>query len=252
MQVVSEGSRRAGIVGWLLLVALLAWIVSVVRMRGMDAGPGTDLGALISFLGIWVTMMAAMMLPAVVPVVGLFVRVHRSVRPVLFVGGYLVVWAAYGLAAYGLFRAARAYAPAFVSWRERGPWVAGAGLVVAGVYQVTPLKTACLRHCRSPLHLVMRAGRGRLAGVRLGVLHGGYCVGCCAGLMLGLFALGAMSLVWMSLVTVVILVEKVAPGGATFACGVAVALVGLGFWVAVAPATVPGLVQPPHAGMMRR
>ena len=107
MQAVSEGSRRAGIVGWLLLVALLAWIVSVARMWGMDAGPGTDLGALISFLGIWVTMMAAMMLPAVVPVVALFVRVHRSVRPVLFVGGYLVVWAAYGLAAHGLFRAAR-------------------------------------------------------------------------------------------------------------------------------------------------
>lgn len=250
--VVSEGSRRVGVVAWLLLAALLAWVGSVARMRGMDAGPGTDLGALISFLSIWVMMMAAMMLPAIAPVVELFVRIHRNARPALFVGGYLAVWAAYGVAAYLLFRVARTYAPAFVSWRERGPWVAGAGLVVAGVYQLTPLKTACLRHCRSPLHLLIRVGRGRLAGARLGVLHGGYCVGCCAGLMLGLFALGVMSLVWMGVVTVVILAEKLAPGGSTVARGVAVVLVGLGLWVALAPASVPGLVQPPQGGMMRR
>jgi predicted metal-binding membrane protein len=152
---------------FLLAAALAAWIVTVERMRGMDAGPGTDLGTLGWYLGIWVTMMAAMMLPSVVPMALVFGRVSRGratfVPTWIFLAGYLAVWTAYGLAAYGLYRGIRALDPGFLSWQEQGPIVAGGAVVLAGVYQLTPLKRICLRHCRSPLHFVMRGWRaGRL------------------------------------------------------------------------------------------
>ena len=210
----------------------------------MDAGPGTDLGAFGWFIGIWVTMMAAMMLPSAAPTVLMFARLRRDVPAWLFVAGYLLAWTGYGVVAYAIYRAVRAVAPAFVAWDERGPWVAGAALAAAGIYQLTPLKGACLRHCRSPLHFLLHARPGRLGAVRTGIEHGGYCVGCCAGLMLALFALGVMSLFWMALVAGVILVEKAFVAGPTFSRALAVALVALGVWVAAAPASVPGLTQP--------
>ncbi len=99
------------------------------------------------------------------------------------------------------------------------------------------------------MHLLLRAPRGWPGAVRAGVEHGSVCVGCCLGLMLALFALGAMSVVWMAVVGLAVLAEKTLPGGESFARLVAVALVGLGLWVAVAPASVPGLTQPPETGM---
>ena len=120
---------------------------------------------------------------------------------------------------------------------------------MAGLYQLTPLKSACLRHCRAPLGFLLRGGPGRAGAVRTGLGHGAYCIGCCAGLMLALFALGVMSLVWMAAVAAVILVEKVLPRGEAFARAAAVGLVAAGVWVAVAPGSVPGLKQPGGAGM---
>jgi predicted metal-binding membrane protein len=240
---------RYPLVGSLLGVALVAWIVTVQRMRGMDAGPGTDLGTLGWFLGIWVTMMAAMMLPAAAPTVLLFARVRRHAHTAMFVLGYLLAWTGYGLAAYALYRVVRSVAPAFVAWDERGPWVAGAALAAAGLYQLTPLKTVCLRHCRSPLHVLIGGRPGRLGAVRMGIEHGGYCVGCCTGLMVALFALGVMSLLWMAVVTVAIVAEKALPGGELLGRVLAVALVAAGLWVAVSPATVPGLTQPTQLHM---
>jgi len=230
---------------------LVAWIVTVERMRGMDAGPGTDLGALGWYVGIWVTMMAAMMLPSAAPMVLMFARAQRGAATWAFVFGYLLVWTGYGLAAYAVDRGIRAAAPSSLAWDQYGPWVAGGALAAAGLYQMTPLKTACLRHCRSPLHYLLHPRTGRLGAVRMGVEHGGYCVGCCAGLMLSLFALGVMSLVWMIVVAIVILVEKVLPGGEMFARLIAVALVVLGIWVAVAPTSVPGMTQPTQMRIMR-
>jgi len=236
--------RRTALVASLLGAALVAWIVSVQRMRGMDAGPGTDLGALGWFIGIWVTMMAAMMLPSTAPAVLMFARVRRGAPTWLFVLGYLLAWTGYGLVAFGVYRGIRAAAPAFLAWDERGPWVAGGALVAAGLYQLTPLKTLCLRHCRSPLHLLLRGRPGRLGAVHMWIEHGGFCVGCCTGLMLALFALGVMSLFWMAVVAAAILVEKTLPGGEAFARLLAVVLVALGIWVAAAPGSVPGLEQP--------
>jgi predicted metal-binding membrane protein len=241
---VGRKHHAATILAVLLGAALAAWIAVVQRMRGMDAGPGTDLGALGWYLGIWVTMTAAMMLPSEAPTVLIFGRTRGDSQIVAFVAGYLLAWTAYGLAAYAVYRAIRSASPSFLAWDERGPLVAGGVLAAAGLYQLTPLKTACLRHCRSPLQFLLRARPGRLGAVRMGIEHGAVCVGCCAGLMLVLFALGVMSLFWMGIVAVAILVEKTMPGGQAVARGLVVALVGLGIWIATAPESVPGLTQP--------
>jgi predicted metal-binding membrane protein len=118
-------------------------------------------------------------------------------------------------------------------------------VLAAGLYQLTPLKRVCLRHCRGPVHFVLHGWRdGRIGALRMGVEHGAFCIGCCWGLMLALFALGVMSLVWMGVIAAIIFAEKLLPAGETFSRVFAVALVAGGIWVAAAPASVPGLVQP--------
>jgi predicted metal-binding membrane protein len=233
--------------------ALVAWVVTVERMRGMDAGPGTDLGGLGWYLGIWVTMMAAMMLPSALPMVLLFSRVsaerdrqrQASVSTWVFVSAYLAVWTVYGVGAYALARGIRAAGAGFLGWDRAGPYVVGAAVALAGLYELTPLKTICLRHCRSPLHFVVTGWReGRFGALRMGAQHGGFCVGCCWGLMIVLFALGVMSLFWMALVAGVICVQKLLPRAERLVPVVGVLFVALGIWVAAAPASVPGLTQP--------
>jgi predicted metal-binding membrane protein len=247
----------------LLGIALVAWIVTIDRMRGMDAGPGADLGALGWYLGVWVTMMAAMMLPSVAPMVLVFARISRDrtargrpfVPTWVFLAGYLLAWAAYGLLAYGLFRALRWAVGGSLSWQGAGPWLAGAALLAAGLYQLTPLKQVCLRHCRGPMHFILHGWReGRGGALRMGLEHGAFCVGCCWGLMLALFALGVMSLFWMAIVATVIFAEKLLPSGEKLSRAFALALVAGGVWVGVAPASVPGLVQPdsPAADLARQ
>jgi predicted metal-binding membrane protein len=242
----------------LLAGTLVAWIVTVQQMLGMDAGPGTGLGGLGWYVGIWVTMMAAMMLPSAAPMVMLFARVSGErgrrgqaelVPTWIFVAGYLAAWTAYGLLAYGVYRAIVSAGTGYLAWDRAGPYVAGAALAAAGAYQLTPLKDVCLRHCRSPLHFLLHDWHeGRLGAFRMGVEHGAFCVGCCWGLMLALFALGVMSLFWMAVVAVVILAEKVAPRGEQLSRLVAACLLALGIWVAAAPASVPGLVAPDSHG----
>jgi predicted metal-binding membrane protein len=239
--------------GLILAGALVAWIVTVDRMRGMDTGPGTDLGGLGWYLGIWVTMMAAMMLPSVAPMVLLFARVSRERRrqekafvPTwIFVGGYLAAWTAYGLAAYGVFRLVTAAGSGWLAWDRAGPYVAGGAIAAAGIYQLSPLKELCLRHCRGPMHYLLHGWRpGRRGALRMGAEHGLYCVGCCWGLMVILFAVGVMSLFWMVAVAGVIFAEKVFPYGLRLSRVFALAFVALGIWVASAPGSVPGLTQP--------
>jgi len=237
----------------LLGLALLAWIVTVERMSGMDMGPGTSLGGLGWFVGIWVTMMAAMMLPSVAPMVLLFDRVSAErarrgqafVPSWIFAATYFAVWTVYGLAAYGVFRGIRALELGFLDWDRGGPYVAGAALAAAGLYELTPLKTVCLRHCRSPMHFVLGGWRPGLRGaLRMGSEHGAYCVGCCWGLMVVLFALGVMSLFWMGVVAALIFAQKALSYGDRLTRVFAVAFIATGIWVAVAPGTVPGLTEP--------
>ncbi len=242
-------SRAPALTGTVVLTlvfaaTLVAWAIAVAQMRGMDAGPGTDLGSFPWFVGIWVTMTTAMMLPSAAPATLLFSRLGRGSETALFVGGYLLSWTAFGMAAYVVSRAAHGFAPSFVAWGDRGPWVAGTALAVAGIYQLTPLKTACLRHCRSPLFFLLRQRGGRLGAVRAGMGHGGYCIGCCAGLMFALFVLGIMSVFWMAVAAVAILIEKTFPRGEVFARVLALVLVTLGAWIALSPASLPGFRQP--------
>ena len=219
------------------LVALVAWIVAVDRMRGMDMGPGTALGTLGWYLGIWFTMMAAMMLPSALPVLRLYSRTAgRMTSTVGFTTGYLAVWTAFGLAAYGVQQLLSGRLP----WETSGRYLAGAAIVAAGLYQLTPVKEVSLRHCRSPMGFLITNWRdGPVGPVTMGAHHGLYCAGCCAALMVTLFALGVMSLFWMAIVAVTVLGEKVLPGGERLSRGVALGLLALGVWVAAG-----GLVHP--------
>jgi predicted metal-binding membrane protein len=222
-------------------------------MRGMDAGPGTDLGALGWYAGIWVTMMAAMMFPSAAPMVLIFHRVSserarrgQSFVPTwVFVSAYLAVWTVYGLVAYGIYRLLVHVAGGFLAWDRGGPYVAGVAIALAGVFELTPLKSVCLHHCRTPMHYVLGGWRdGRLGALRMGTEHGAYCVGCCWGLMILLFALGVMSLTWMAIVAGLIFAQKVLPHGEVLTRVFAVAFVAAGIWVAFAPGSVPGLTLP--------
>ena len=229
----------------LLFTAIVAaWALTVERMSGMDAGPGTDLGALGWYVGVWTTMTVAMMVPSAAPAALLLARVSGGLPTFLFVAGYLAVWTAFGLAAYGLFRLVTLFDTAWLAWDDGGPFVAGGAIVAAGIYELTPLKRLWLRRCRSPL-----PARGE-AALRTGLENGIYCVGCCWGLMAVLFALGAMSLFWMVVVAGVIFAEKVLPHGVRLSRIVAPALVALGIWVAVSPSSVPGLTEPDRAPAM--
>jgi predicted metal-binding membrane protein len=152
--------RRLQVAALVLGGALVAWIVILERMRGMDVGPGTDLGGLGWFLGLWVTMMAAMMLPSAAPAALLVARVARGAPTLIFAVGYLAAWTAYGLAAYGLFRLVTSFDTGWLAWDRGGPYVAGAVIVAAGVYELTPLKRAApytAAGARSPTGPVLSA-----------------------------------------------------------------------------------------------
>src|SRR5262245_44258789 len=152
---------QLGLIFGLLLLAAIAWAMTGDRMAGMDAGPGTDLGGLGFWLTAWVAMMAAMMFPSIAPMVVMYARIEVGTRrkgqptqagaTAIFVGGYLLVWAAVGLFAYAIFEIGRSLDLGFLAWDSGGPYVAGGIIVAAGIYQLTPLKDVCLRHCRNPL-----------------------------------------------------------------------------------------------------
>ena len=239
----------------LLLVAALfamagaAWWWTVHQMRGMDEGPWTGLGTLGWFLGVWVVMMAAMMFPSVAPTIALYSRMTRQrspLSPLLFAGGYLVTWAGAGLVAFALAGIVGRVPGDVLAWDRAGRWIAGATLVVAAVYELTPLKDVCLGKCRSPLGFLLGSWRdGRRGALRMGAKNGAWCVGCCWALMASLFALGVMSVSWMAFVAGIIAVEKTVPGRrrvVTYATS-AVLLV-LGILVLAAPDLLPALTIP--------
>jgi predicted metal-binding membrane protein len=238
----------------LLALAALAWWLTAVRMAGMDAGPGTDIGALGWFLGVWVVMMAAMMFPSLAPTVALYARMTRRRgldHALLFAGGYLLVWGGAGLGAYGLFRIGRDVFGGDLAWHAGGRWFAAGVLALAALYEVTPLKDVCLAKCRSPIGFLLGSWRdGRLGALEMGSRHGGWCLGCCWALMAALFALGVMSLTWMALVAALIALEKSVPWGRAVTWGTAAVLLALALAVVVAPHDVPGLVVPSsHSAM---
>ena len=222
-------------------------------MRGMDNGPWTGLGALGWFLGVWVVMMAAMMLPSVAPTVALYARMTRTrspLSPFLFAVGYLVTWTLGGAAAFAIDKAAAGVGGSELSWDHGGRVLAACTLLAAAFYQLTPLKDVCLGKCRSPLGLLLRSWRDGSSGALLmGARNGAWCVGCCWALMASLFALGIMSVVWMALVAALIAVEKTLPWRRAATYGSAFVLLGLGVLLLAAPGSLPALTIP-HAHSM--
>src|SRR5919106_3104599 len=246
---------RLGLVFTLLLLAAVGWAVTDERMRGMDAGPGTDPGTLGFWVTAWVVMMAAMMFPSIWPMVVMYVRIQEGKREKgkeapagatpIFVAGYLVTWAVAGLVGYAIIEGGRALSWDFLSWDRAGPYVAGGVIVAAALYQLTPLKDACLRRCRSPFMFLVTAWRpGRAGAARMGIEHGGWCVGCCWGLMAALFAVGVMSIGWMVFVAALIAIEKLLPWRALANRTVAIVLAVLAIAFAIVPEDVPGLTIP--------
>jgi predicted metal-binding membrane protein len=239
---------RLGLIVLLLGLATVSWWWTSDLMSGMDDGPWTGLGTLSWFVGVWVVMMAAMMLPSVAPTVALYSRMTRrrsALSPLLFMGGYLLVWAAVGVSAFAVAAAGAALGGDVLAWERAGRWVAGATLIAAAVYQLTPLKDVCLGKCRSPLGFLLGSWRdGRRGAVRMGAGHGAWCVGCCWALMASLFALGVMSLGWMAVIAALIAAEKTLPWRRLATYGTAATLLCLGVLLLAAPKAIPGLAIP--------
>jgi predicted metal-binding membrane protein len=244
---------RFGLVAVLFVLAGVGWWWTVDQMSDMDNGPWTALGTLGWFLGVWVVMMAAMMFPSVSPTVALYARMtgaRSRVRPLLFALGYLVTWAAAGAVAFAVAFAGSRTASDVLSWDRAGRWVAGATLIAAAVYELTPLKDACLGKCRSPLGLLLGTWRDGPAGpLRMGVKNGAWCVGCCWALMASFFALGIMSIVWMAVIAGLIAIEKTLPWRRVATYGTTAVLLALGLLLFAAPHTVPGLTIPSSGSM---
>jgi predicted metal-binding membrane protein len=214
----SRTAATAAALAVTLGLAAASWVVAVRQMHGMDMGAATELGSFGFFVAVWLSMMAAMMLPGATPAV--LRRAHDSgrVRAVpLFVGSYLAVWILIGIVVYALYR-------------PHGSLAAGAVAIAAGAYEFTPLKQHCRRRCRE--------------SVRSGFQFGGYCVGSSIGLMLMLVALGVMSVTWMAVIAVVVLAQKLLPSNAAFDVPLALAIIGLGILIVLAPSSVPGLTPP--------
>jgi predicted metal-binding membrane protein len=211
----AKTSARAAALAATLGLAAASWVVAIRQMNGMDTGIATELGSFVFFVSLWVTMMAAMMLPGSATAVVRHAHATGRVRAVLlFVGSYLAVWTLVGLAAYALYR-------------PHGTLAAGALVIAAGVYEFTPLKRNFRRHCRE--------------SVRSGLEFGLHCVGSSIGLMLIFVAMGAMSVIWMPVITVLVLAQKLLPAKAAIDVPVALGIVGLGILIVIAPSSVPGL-----------
>ena len=209
------GTTAAALTATLGLAAA-SWGIAVWQMHGMDMGAATRLGSFAFFIAVWVAMMAAMMLPGAAPAVLRLTQGSGGVRAVpLFIGSYLAIWALLGIAVYALYR-------------PHGYVAAGVVVIAAGVYELTPVKRHFRRRCRDT--------------VRSGFGFGLCCAGSSIGLMLMLLALGAMSLIWMSVVAVLVLAQKLLPPKAAVDVPLALAILGFGIWIVLAPSSVPGLV----------
>jgi predicted metal-binding membrane protein len=230
------------------VVAGLAWVLTIDQSKGMGVGPGTMGLTLLAFLALWVVMMAAMMFPSVAPMAVVWIRsvsarANRRDRMggvAMFLSGYLIAWAAFGLAAYGaLVLTGRLVdvSPTAAKWVGVGIFSA------AGIYQLTPLKEVCLKHCRSPVGSLFHYAnfRGPARDLRVGLHHGAFCVACCWGLMIVLIAVGTMNVAVMAALAAVIFIEKVWRYGRQFATAVGLLLIGAAVVAIWVPWMLPGL-----------
>jgi len=242
--------RRQLIRPWIALAALAAaaWVVTIALAQSMGNGPGTMGLAWLPFLGVWAVMMAAMMFPSVAPVAVLWTRLitgvsarrARAARMSLFIGGYLLAWAACGAVA---FSALVGTGRLLDSSPTAAKWLGVSIFAAAGIYQLTPWKDWCLSRCRAPGGALMyyTGFQGRSRDVRVGLHHGATCVGCCWGLMVLLIAVGVMNVPAMAALAAVIFVEKIWRYGKPFGRAVGLALLATGALAIWFPWLLPGL-----------
>jgi predicted metal-binding membrane protein len=252
---------RVAIVAGLLALSAIGWGL-VVWQAGHDSSMhmhghamGLDLTMSMAaplFLGMWVAMMVAMMFPAAAPMILLFDRVERGKRDegrsyvptTYFVGAYLAVWIAFGVAAFALAVAIDRLA-ADSDWvSDEWTRLAGVLLIAAGLYQLTPLKDICLSKCQSPMSFLMTSWRdGKVGAIQMGFLHGAYCLGCCWLFFVILLPLGVMNVGAMVAITALVVAEKLVPVGNRIARAAALALVVYGVVVILFPGTFPTTVS---------
>lgn len=210
-----------------------------VEMEGMAMPCGPRYWALM--VGMWWAMMIAMMTPSAAPTILLYARVHRHALAQghaqaahapsgTFAAGYFLMWLVFSIAAAALHQALqRAGIISAMTMGSQVRWVSGAALVVTGLYQLSPLKNACLSHCRAPAAFLARHWRPRAVGaLRLGVMHGAYCIGCCWMLTALLFVGGVMNLAWIAALSLLVLAEKVLATGRWVGRGAGIVLVAWG------------------------
>jgi len=247
--------RRAILVALLALSAVswaaVLWQAGTMRPAGdmANGAEGLTMGMTAPvFLATWVVMMAAMMLPSAAPMILMFDAIQagrsrqgRSTVPTwVFVGGYLVVWGAFGLVAYAAALLAGRLSDGSPDLAMLAPRVGGAVIVAAGIYQLTPLKQACLSKCRTPTQFVLTSWRdGLLGAFRMGLGHGAYCLGCCWLLFVILFPLGIMNVAAMAVVALLVLAEKTLPVGQRISQLIGVALIGVGLAIVFSPGLLP-------------
>ena len=236
-------------------VTVLAWLYLILLAAGMVDGPGAmgeamanarptpwTAGDFALMALMWSVMMVGMMLPGATPMILLFAMINRKKREAgypfvptgAFALGYAGAWTAFSLFATILqwaLHSAALLSPMLVS---TSAVLAGALFIAAGTYQLTPLKHACLKNCRSPVHFIMTRWRSGAGGaLRMGLEHGAYCVGCCWFLMGLLFVLGVMNLLWVAALTILVLVEKAAPHGEWTARISGVAMLAAGLYLLI-------------------
>ena len=244
------------IVTALLVLTVLAWVMTVQQSAGMGWGMitmGMTMGQPFSISGatlyivLWGVMMVAMMFPSLAPTAVLFATITRQKRQQvetfapawLFVAGYVALWTLTGGAAYFADIAIDSLPNAFPVLRINGAYIGGATLIVAGLYQLTPLKDLCLSKCRSPLGFLLNSWQdGRWGAFKMGLLHGAYCLGCCWSLMAVLFVVGTMNLGWMAVLSLIIFLEKILPHGVAISKVAGLSIMGLGLVLMIAPATM--------------
>jgi predicted metal-binding membrane protein len=240
--------ERAIVLGALMAVTALAWVylidmadmddVSEVMAAAMRMAPWDATGFVLMFL-MWVVMMVGMMLPGAAPMILLYATINRRKRAAgspyaptaVFALGYVTVWTAFSLLAtlmQGVLQHLTWLSPMLVSTSHL---LGGALLIGAGLYQWTPLKRACLDTCRSPLSFILMHWRSGVSGaLYMGMVHGVYCLGCCGLLMGLLFVGGVMNLLWVAAITLLVLGEKLVPGGGWFARISGAAMIAVGIW----------------------
>jgi predicted metal-binding membrane protein len=231
--------RRIAVAAALAAVTALAWadLGWMAADPAAMADPGAwSLGYAAAMLAMWAIMMAAMMVPSAAPTILLFASLRRpaaSAVPIaFFVAGYLVAWTGFSVAATAAQWALASTSLLSSAMASDGPRLCGALFAVAGLYQFSPLKDACLSHCRSPARFLVERRREGLGGAFvMGAEHGLYCIGCCAPLMALLFAFGVMNLLWIAALSAYVLAEKMLPRGRGLAraAGAAMLAIGIAF-----------------------